>query len=266
MRRKAFTLIELLVVIAIIAILLSVLFPALRAAKAHARSVVCSSNLSQIALKFAMYDEDNGSFPSGFDDISNLSGTPPGGYVGDAAIDNLGWWWFHQIIGEDISKGSISWCPSRKIQDVSPKKNILCGNYGVNRSVCKDSPGLTGVTGSEFIGKPLSSTSIRNASQTLLIADSGYSLVSWKAADSTASPVFENPKRENFFYIPGISFNETRTLNINITPMAVSGRHPKKKVNLAYSDTHVSSVHADDLTVQNNAGNYVNRSSLWEGK
>ncbi|HML74539.1 MAG TPA: type II secretion system protein [Anaerohalosphaeraceae bacterium] len=53
--RKGFTLIELLVVIAIIALLLSVVVPALKKAKEHARAVICSSNLKQFSTGLEMY-------------------------------------------------------------------------------------------------------------------------------------------------------------------------------------------------------------------
>lgn len=68
MQKHNFTLIELLVVIAIIAILASMLLPALGRARDRARSVSCSSNLkqlSQYAVFYAMENNDFVPFPSG---------------------------------------------------------------------------------------------------------------------------------------------------------------------------------------------------------
>jgi prepilin-type N-terminal cleavage/methylation domain-containing protein len=56
--RKAFTLVELLVVIAIIALLLSILMPALSTVKEQAKRVVCSSNQHQLGVGFAVYAAD----------------------------------------------------------------------------------------------------------------------------------------------------------------------------------------------------------------
>lgn len=56
--KNAFTLIELLVVISIIALLLSILMPALGKAKEVARKVVCASNLKQVGLVEQLYAND----------------------------------------------------------------------------------------------------------------------------------------------------------------------------------------------------------------
>ena len=60
--KKHFTLIELLVVIAIIAILAAILLPALQAARAHAQSASCVSNLNQLAKYGQTYINENREF------------------------------------------------------------------------------------------------------------------------------------------------------------------------------------------------------------
>ncbi|HVU88999.1 MAG TPA: DUF1559 domain-containing protein [Pirellulales bacterium] len=85
---RAFSLVELLVTIAIIGILISLLLPAVQAARAAARRTQCTNNLKQIGLALVAYHDAQSVLPPGY--ITNL--TPAGVETGP------GWGWCSMIL------------------------------------------------------------------------------------------------------------------------------------------------------------------------
>ncbi|HEX8552498.1 MAG TPA: DUF1559 domain-containing protein [Abditibacteriaceae bacterium] len=62
--RRAFTLLEILVVVALIALLAALLFPVFARAREVARRTSCASQLHQLGLSFALYEQDANDLPT----------------------------------------------------------------------------------------------------------------------------------------------------------------------------------------------------------
>ncbi len=113
LRRKGFTLIELLVVIAIIALLLSVLFPALRKAKQSALNVVCKTNLHSWYYSIELYLQDN-----------NDTFWP--GYYSPDSHKSL--WWMDVLRDYYGDIDDIRCCPTEKKKQVNSDQSTGTGS------------------------------------------------------------------------------------------------------------------------------------------
>ncbi|MFA5251318.1 MAG: hypothetical protein WC454_01885 [Phycisphaerae bacterium] len=222
------------------------------------------SNIRQLNSALSTYITDSGKFPYGFDNPPE--GPPVGGYAGYSQYDRTGWWWFNYL--EDIYKKNMGGktvlqCPSKQIKYPKLKDDILCGNYGVNLSICRMS---TGNTDQNFVGKPRWCSEVLRPAQTLLIVDSGYAIISWQHAADILPPsiTLGDKPIEDTAYVPGLSINRQRQLRPEQQIDAFYGRHPQKTVNVGFADGHVSRTKAEDLLVKKAPdGHYENRFPLW---
>jgi prepilin-type N-terminal cleavage/methylation domain-containing protein len=94
-RSSAFTLVELLVVIGIIAVLISILLPALGRVRDQANRIKCASNLRQLAMGVHLYATENKGFlPYPSDDTNNQVWRAPG-------------WLYNDLLGPPLRQSQV---------------------------------------------------------------------------------------------------------------------------------------------------------------
>ena len=176
--RKAFTLIELLVVIAVIALLLSILLPALRMAKEQGRRVVCISMFKTIGLANNIYANECKDWFVPIDDDTVF----PAGWYGNQAFIGYLALVDKEAYGKNVQEMYI--CPSASPQtaSLSPPFNRFTFGPNITGMVRKDGVNPAGGAGTGYLG--LKKTEIRSPANKLMYTDSnGNYLVSVFGAD-----------------------------------------------------------------------------------
>ncbi len=167
---RSFTLIELLVVIAIVAILASLLLPALTKAKAMAKTATCLSQEKQIGLMISQYADDSSEFlPAGAWDPAVCPGTPGNNW--DQSVWNV---WLSRLYS---TKPLTSYCDNSVLRTVfdCPGRNPaswIGGNYGFNIQI----PPPYGWDG---MSNHASLTRIQQPAAVKLVADATFMWIGW---------------------------------------------------------------------------------------
>ncbi|MCX5647030.1 MAG: type II secretion system protein [Phycisphaerae bacterium] len=268
MRHRAFTLVELLVVISIIALLAAISFPLFSRIRERAKSIACRANIHELLVSLTVYDNQHQSLPNGFELKEKVK--PPGGYLGSSSWDTPGWWWFHfaGVIRDKSRAGTkLLQCPSKRLDDPALNADPLCGNYGANRALCKvPLTSSRGLYRDDFAGAPLSITSLKQPGSTLLISDSGYSLICWWNATADPPYSLDPGYIEDTSYVPGLEINKDKILKTGQAADAIGGRHPNKTINVGFADGHADPKPANDLLVEKTEDGRYTNTRLWLGQ
>jgi prepilin-type N-terminal cleavage/methylation domain-containing protein len=146
--------------------------------------------------------------------------------------------WYSPFILEPYTDKNVFFCPASEVFYSDGARYVQFGNYGINLNLCHT---------------PWRLGKIHNPGKLMMWSDYGFY---YSRRDYTLSPPNEH------HYLPGATTNLTVSFPASRERDAKDGRHPQRKVCVAFCDQHVESMSADNLT----ADKYHWYEDHWESK
>lgn len=222
-KHRAFTLVELLVVISIIALLLSILLPALTLARSQAQATKCASNLRNLSQAMLMYSHDNkGWIPRDYSVGGGIKNVLWAGLIaryldsGFPEIDLLRAD-YDAAVKPSFARIGVFRCPA-----FADRRQMLC--YVLNAYPA-------GSAGGAGAGAPMTRmTDLRPPAEIVLLAD---------CADTLSIETFDHHDVWHIDHLP--KGNDPRLLN---------DRRHQGRINLAMSDGHMETREFSSLALR----------------
>jgi prepilin-type N-terminal cleavage/methylation domain-containing protein/prepilin-type processing-associated H-X9-DG protein len=215
---RGFSLVELLVVVAVIAILASLLLPALSAAKQRANLIRCKANLRQIAFGVSLYVMDNdNTYPAG--PILQV----PGIIFDDRFwLENAA-----QAMGDEWHNQKLFWCPSTFSRGRLYARTYGYNHYGYRNGNAAETYDYRGLSLSATPGSrdihPAKESSIVAAANMIELGDNFMAIGEHLEIGETG-------------YLIG---RASKVVGLGPGDLKIAEQRHQRRANIAFCDTHV---------------------------